>query len=544
MSERPTLVLETGAFPQAPSPLFRDYLGGQAPVAPFFAGGRWDLDAIAEAGARAAAHAARQRERVAQVLAKQQGRRGAEAAEAAARRLAEPNAVAVVTGQQAVLFGGPLYVLYKALAAQKVAATLERQRGVPAVPVFWVASDDHDFAEIRSATVLDEGCGLHTFRLNPRREPVGQPAARILLDDGVQALVDEAGMRLPESPFREGVVERLRACYAPGESVSGAFAQLLSSLLPGLVVLDPADRELKELARDVLRREVEEASPTSRLAAEAGLALLASGYHQQVPVRDGFLNLFVLAQGERRALALRGDRVEVRGTSRQITVPELTQLLEREPELFSPGVLLRPLMQDHLLPTACYIGGPGEIAYHAEIGPSYAHFDIPRPVLLPRPSLTLIEPAQRRALEAEQLTLADLQDDPEALLARWAREAHPEVEAAFERARAGLAREMQGVEESLAALDPTLRAAADAARGRALHQIEGLHEKATRALKKRDQARAERLRRTRDALLPGGSLQERGLGLIGPLARHGPALIDEIRERMDPWARGHQVLYL
>jgi bacillithiol synthase len=543
MTERPIQVLDYGAFPQPPNPLFRDYLAGAARLAPFFAGGRWDIGAIGEAGARAAGRA-RERQRLAEVLANQQRGRGAVEAEAAARRLADDRTVAVVTGQQAVLFGGPLYVLYKALAAMRVARELEQQRGIPAVPVFWVASDDHDFAEIRSTTVLDEAGRLHTFRLNPQREPIGQPAWRILLDDGVAGLVEEAATRLPASPFRQALVAQMRACYAPGESLSGAFARFLAVLLPGLVVLDPADPELKRLSAAVVRREIEEGSPTSRLAAETGRALLGAGYHQQVPVRDGFLNLFLLADGERRALALRGEAIEVRGTPRRLAVTELIRRLDEDPQAFSPGVLLRPLVQDHLLPTATYIGGPGEIAYHAQIGPSYAAFAIPRPVLLPRPSLTLIEPSQRRALEAESLTLMELEDDPEALLARWAREAYPEVEAAFERTRETLGREMAAVEETLARLDPTLRAAADAARGRALHQVETLHEKATRALKKRDQARADRLRRTRDALFPGGSFQERGLGLIGALARHGPALVDEIRDRMDPWARGHQVLYL
>jgi uncharacterized protein YllA (UPF0747 family) len=207
-------------------------------------------------------------------------------------------------------------------------------------------------------------------------------------------------------------------------------------------------------------------------------------------------------------------------------------------------VLLRPLTQDAILPTAAYVGGPAEIAYHAQIGPSYAHFGIPRPVLLPRPSITLVEKSQARALEAEGLKLADLEADPEGLVSRWAREAYPDVESAFARTREALEREMALVEETLSALDPTLRAATDAARGRALHQIETLHEKSIRALKKRDQTRAERLRRTRDALFPGGSFQERGLGLIGAIARHGKGLLSEVEERMDPFAQGHQVVYL
>jgi len=158
------------------------------------------------------------------------------------------------------------------------------------------------------------------------------------------------------------------------------------------------------------------------------------------------------------------------------------------------------------------------------------------------PGVGLAQPQQARVLDAEGLTLGDLVQDPEALVSRWAREAYPDVEAAFARARGAIESELGEVEEVLGAHDLTLRAAAAAARGRALFPVEGLHEKALRVLKKRDQGRADRLRRTRDALLPGGSLQERGLGLVGVLARHGLILVPEIEKALDPFARGHQVV--
>jgi uncharacterized protein YllA (UPF0747 family) len=234
----------------------------------------------------------------------------------------------------------------------------------------------------------------------------------------------------------------------------------------------------------------------------------------------------------------------VRGTRVRFSVAEALAFLEREPRAWSPSALLRPLVQDALLPTAAYVAGPAEIAYHAQIGPVYGHFGIPRPVLLPRPSLTLVEPPQARALEAERLTLGDLAGDPERIVSRWAREDYPDVEAAFARTREAIERELGAVELVLGGHDPTLRSATSAARGRTLHQVEGLHEKALRALKKRDQGRGERLRRTRDVLLPGGSLQERGLGLIGVVGRHGRAIVPALEERLLPFARGHQVVFL
>jgi bacillithiol biosynthesis cysteine-adding enzyme BshC len=536
-------VLPFEAFHQPLSPLYLDYLAGRPRVAPFLGEAGLDLDVLAGAAERAAT-LPRARDRVSEALARQQRERGAARAAERARELADPNAVAVVTGQQAGLFGGPLFVLHKALATLGIARRLAERCGRPVVPVFWVASEDHDFAEVRSVCVLDREGAIRPLRYSPHEEPVGRPAFQIVLDDTIARLVDELGAALPASPGLEDTLGLVGESYRPGETLSGAFARLLSCVLTDLVVLDPSDPALKAVAAPVFAREVEESSPTSRLARETGRALLEAGYHQQVPVREGFLNLFVLAEGERRAVG-RGDAgVEIRGTKRRMTRSEALRSVEVEPERWSPNALLRPVVQDALLPTAAYIGGPAEIAYHAQIGAVYEHFAIPRPALIPRPSVTLVEPAQARALEAEGLSLPDLAEDPEAIVARWAREAYPEVEAAFARTRESIEREMGEVEETLANLDSTLRAAAVSARGRTLHQVQGLHEKAMRALKKRDQGRVSRLRRTRDALFPGGSFQERGLGFLGALARHGPALIEELEGQVDPLARGHQVVRL
>jgi bacillithiol biosynthesis cysteine-adding enzyme BshC len=531
------------ALHQPLSPLFLDYLAGRPRVAPFLGGAGFGLDALREAANASAAHP-RPRDTVVFALVRQQETRGAKRAAARARDLSDPDAVAVVTGQQAGLFGGPLFVLHKALATIEIARRLAEERRSPAVPVFWVAADDHDFAEVRSVGLLDGNGAIRLLRYEPRHEPVGQPAHTIVLDDTITRLVSELGEALPPSPSREEMVGVVGECYRPGETLSGAFARLLSRLMPELVLLDSADPVLKTVTAPVLRREVEEASPTSRLALEAGQALLGAGYHQQVPVRTGFLNLFVLAEGERRALGLTEDGVEIRGLGTRLATAEALRQIDAEPGLWSPNALLRPLAQDAMLPTAAYVGGPAEIAYHAQIRSSYAHFGLPRPGLVPRPSVTVVGPASARALEAEGLALPDLTGDPEAVVTRWAQQTYPDVEAAFAQTRSSIEREMGEVEERLAAVDPTLRAAAAAARGRALHQVVGLHEKAMRALKKRDQGRATRLRRTRDALVPGGSLQERGLGLLGLVARHGPGVIAELQERVDPFARGHQVVRL
>jgi bacillithiol synthase len=537
-------VIDYGAFAQPPSALFRDYISGSPRIAPFFTeGGRWDLPAISAAAERTTRREI-SRADVARALVAQQQSRGAAPAAEAAGRLAHPQAVAIISGQQPVLFGGPLYVLYKALAAVEIARRLEAERRTPVVPIFWIAADDHDFAEIRTLPVLADSGTLRTVRYMPRVEPQGAPASAIMLDDTITGLIAELTSILPNGEAREATVAAIASAYQPGRTLVDAFARWLSALIPELVVLDPSEAPIKRLMMGVFARELREGSPSSRAVATAGHALLAAGYHQQVPVREGLLNLFLVSEGVRRPLGIADGQIEVRGESQRFSIDEAVRRLETEPALWSAGVLLRPLAQDAAFPTAAYVGGPAEIAYHAQIGGAYEHFGIPRPVVMPRPGVTLLDAHSARVLEGEGLDLPDFQGDAEGLIGRWVHQAYPDLESDFARVRSALSREMGELARALAAHDPTLDGAAHAATGRMLHPLESLQEKSMRALKKRDHARTDRLRRTHDMLFPGGSFQERGLSVIGMLARYGQSLVSSLRESIDPFARGHQVVRL
>jgi bacillithiol biosynthesis cysteine-adding enzyme BshC len=529
------------AFTKRPSLLFLDYLEGASRIRPFFDGRSWQVSDLMGSATRTKGHQ-RDRAAMAAALVRQQQERGASLAATRASDLGHADSVAIVTGQQAMLFGGPLLVLWKALATRALARVLAAQRSAPVVPVFWVASDDHDFAEIRGVTVLGSDGRLQAVRYQPELEPTARPASRIVIEASIAAAIDQVAAALASLPHASFVIDRLRDAYRPGRTLAEAFARFLSALLPDLVVLDPADPALKALAIPVLERELRGGSPTTSNALKVGEALAAAGYHEQVSVRPGFFNLFAHVDHERHALRRDGDLIEVRGSSLRLTTEEMVGRLRSDPTAFSPGALLRPLVQDQILPTAAYLGGPAELAYHAQIGPSYDSFGVPRPVLFPRPSLTLLEAPQNRALEAEGLTLADLGEDLEALIARWANQAHPGVETALANARQTIEQEMREVERVLGQADPTLAGAAESARGRALFQLDQLQEKSLRALKKRDQTRVERLRRTGDALFPGGALQERSLSFLSALARRGETLFTQVEEAMDLWSLGHQVV--
>src|SRR6186713_2219847 len=221
-TDRAARTISFDALRQPLSPLFRDYLAGRGKASDFYPLG-FSREDLARAAA-ATAPFSHPREAVAKALAGEQPA-GSEA-RANAEALADPKTLAVVTGQQSVLFGGPLYVLYKALAAMELARHMSESLKAKVVPVFWVASDDHDFAEIRATTMMDGNSELKTLRYEPVLEPNLQPASSIVLDQTIDALAKSVRDLLPPSPWRDEVCEALEAAYCPGRSISGAFSRL------------------------------------------------------------------------------------------------------------------------------------------------------------------------------------------------------------------------------------------------------------------------------------------------------------------------------
>ena len=363
--------------------------------------------------------------------------------------------------------------------------------------------------------------------------PLDEPAWAIPLDDTISALVEELGLALPPALGRDEALGVVAECYRPGVTLSEAFARLVSRLLPELVVLDPSGRGAE--APDGPGHGARASRGLAHLAPgpRGRPALLAAGYHQQVPVRPGFLNLFAVVDGQRRALGFARRRRRGARHARAVVRRGGPAAPRGGPgPRGAPGALLRPLAQDALLPTAAYVGGPGRDRLpRADRALLRAlRHPPPRPSCPGRASPSSSRRRRGPSTPSSSPSATSWATPRRSSRAGRARPTPTSRPRSRGRARRSSAR-WAAVEEALGAHDPTLRAATASARGRALHQVEGLHEKALRALKKRDQGRAERLRRTRDALLPGGSLQERGLGLVGALGRHGLSSRLRPRER-------------
>jgi len=512
--------------------LAADYVHQFSSVAPFFHGNPAEDADWAAAIARTTAHS-RRRSEIAAIVSAQQGRRGAPArAIEMAPRLADAATVAIVTGQQAGLFGGPLFTLLKALTALRLADEIAERHRVPTVAVFWVEAEDHDWDEVRSCTVYDERLEPQTISLPPR--PPGDPApvSRITLDSSIESAIESLAGALPPTEFTQALLEDLRRAYAPGAGMADAFARWIERLLGprGLVVYDASDPASKPLAAAVFQRELSKPGETSRLASAAGADMVDRGYHAQVQSQADTVSLFRL-DGARRviraqdaALAIGDDRYSIEALDREAA---------ERPAGFSPGVLLRPIVQDTLFPTACYVAGPSELAYLGQLKGVYERFGVPMPLFYPRASATVLDSASLRFLTRYQLPFEALHGrDDSALNALLETQIPPAVEASFSAARAMIDARMSEVLQAVSAIDPTLEGVAKSTAGRMQHDLETFHGKMLQAAKRRHDTLRRQFVRTRALTFPGGQPQERAIGFVSLLNQYGPALVDRLSDEL------------
>jgi bacillithiol biosynthesis cysteine-adding enzyme BshC len=462
--------------------------------------------------------------------------------------LREADCLAVVSGQQAGLFTGPLYTIYKALSAVKLAGCLT-QRHTKAVPVFWIATEDHDFPEVARAEFIGRDCKLTDVAASSDLHQEGQPVGRVVIDSSIEVILTQLLELLPISEFTPDLEVVVRDAWRPGRSYGEAFARMMTSLLGrhGLVLLDPLDPRLKALAAPLYAKAALRAHDIATAIETRSQRLVEVGYHAQVTASENSFPLFLHDDsGARQALIRAGDgRYTTKQTDESYTIEELANLALSQPEKFSPNVTLRAVIQDYLLPTIAYYGGAAEIAYFAQTGEVYRLLERPITPILPRSSLTMIERHTGRVLERYGLGLADLFAGPESVLKRVVEE-HLGAQTAksFTSTEATVNSELDDLREQLRSIDPTLADALETGRRKINYQLEGLRTRFHRAQMARDEATQRQLERAFDQLFPHKELQERHINITSLLARHGRYVVDWIYNAINIGSNEHQIVYL
>ena len=456
-------------------------------------------------------------------------------------RLRQPGAMAVTTGQQPGLFTGPLYTVHKALSAAALASLLEERWGRPVVPVFWLAGDDHDFAEASTASWIAADGTLATASLPPRPPDAPlTPMYRTPLGDGVRPALEQLAAGLPTSEFRDATLAWLERHYRPEATVAGSYAGAMAELLGplGILAFDSTHPDVKRAAAPYLVRALRAAreldTDLDRWAERHGVTARTSG----ITVGDGAALVMVEASLGRDRLVQDGGDFVTRRSRERFDLAAIERIAGQEPTRLSPNVLLRPAIESALLPTVAYLGGPGELRYLDLTPPIYERLSIPRQLPLPRWSGVIVEARVDRVLEKFGVSLEDLFTPPGALEAQVVRSQLPAAAIeALERLRRALEEEYGAVERAATEIDPTLARPTQAVRQQALTGTQDIEKKLVQHLKRRQETELGQLSRARTAVAPGGKPQERVLTVAPFLARYGSGLLTELRDAFGAWYR-------
>jgi bacillithiol synthase len=512
-----------GGTPLGSDPLLLDYRAGAAALEPFYAGHPGDLAAYqrkaAEVEARLDPGMRARLENAIEPLGDAGPR---------LRQILQGDGYFVTTGQQPALFGGPLYTLYKALAAIRLAEHLERGLGHPVLALFWVGADDHDWDEANHASLIGRHGDVSTLSVRGAPDTPPLPLSERLWGAGIGAVVEEFTALLPDTIHADAIRHHVREAYTPEATVAESFSATMRMLLAGqrIALVSSAAPALRRAAAPVLLREAEHSGAHGELVARQTARLEAAGYPGQVAVAADASNLMLLdGQGRDRLVRTRRGW-QARRSGRQVGHGELLRLIADEPLRFSPNVLLRPVVENAVLPTIAYVAGPAELRYFAQIGCLFRAHGVLPPVVVPRPGALLVTPRVRRALDRLGLAPDELDRPYHELAQAQARAAMPAaIDDAVQRLREVLGAAYAQLDAAAGDLDPSLHGPVRSARNESLRRAASAERRILRLLKRREVDRMDDLRRAVAALRPGGAPQERVHSPLQFVAEHGPDVV-------------------
>jgi len=454
--------------------------------------------------------------------------------------LARPGTLAVVTGQQVGLFSGPAYTIYKALTAVRLAAKLS-ERGIPAVPMFWLATEDHDVAEVN-----------HTFVFGRDHRPIqlsvdanGAPERPVGAIPIAAPPIDRLREVLADFPYGEEVAEMARAAYPAGANFGKAFRALLERLLAGrgLLFVDPLDEAVRRLAAPLLREAVRQDESLHAKLIARGKELEAAGYHAQVHLEAKTSLVFLLERERRARLRRQNDEYTSRDPHKGDRKYSAAELIDRAEHL-SPNALLRPVVQDYVLPTVAYVGGPAELAYMAQSQVLYRELLGRMPVMVSRGGFTLLDARTAKLMDRYGLNLTSVFHGEDGVRDAIAQKlVPPALTEEFSQVNRTVMQAMERLQADLVEFDSTLAAAAGKSRSKILHQLSKIERKAARETLNRNERAGADASYVSGLIFPNKHLQERYYSILPFLARHGVSeLMDTLYDHVRLECPDHQVL--
>ena len=461
------------------------------------------------------------------------------------KKLSDKKTLAIVTGQQLGILGGPLYTFYKIITAIKLSRFLsERYNDYNFVPIFWLEGDDHDFNEVRAIKIIDEGNSLLSigYKEEIEEDDAKQSVGHIKFDITIQDFFDNLEKNLKDTEFKVQLLNELKDFYSEGKSFKEAFKDLIFKYFDeyGLIIFDPQEIEVKRLLKPIFKKEITD----FRLHTEKLVhlsATLEELYHAQVKVKP--VNLFLNYDGGRHSVEPVDNEFRLRRKRKSFTYDQLLELLENEPDKFSPNVLLRPICQDFLLPTAFYIGGPSEISYFAQIKPLYEFYDIVQPIIYPRSSATILESTIENILEKHSVQINDLFIDVENVKKKIINSvAESSIDAMFDGLTKQVETAFDQLKEKLIDLDKTIADASNRYRDKISGSINELKSKAEKAQQKKYEVTLRQIDKAAINLFPNTNLQERELNFVYYVNKYGNEFIKKIFDELQINKFEHQIL--
>jgi bacillithiol synthase len=524
--------------------LFRDYISGDSRIHTFFDGNPFSEDSLKSKISRLSFSG--DRTAMVQLLRDFNSRFNAsQKTMENIERLGEDKVYTVVTGQQLTLYGGPLFTIYKILTAIQISQSYEKKFNIKLVPVFWLADEDHDFDEIAA---LGIPASDHIAKLRYETEKrEHKRVAEIELDEGFNQFKSDLNNLLSETDFSDTLWGLLDSFYKPGQKISDAFGSLVMKLFGkyGLVLAGSNSAQIKKLTSKVLICSVQQSDSILKTLKKTSDRLSEEGYPTQVLIQES--NLFWIDdQGNRIKIHKEEGSWFTDDKTQQWTGDEIIENIKQSPNKFSPNVFLRPVLQDFLLPTFAYVGGPGEIAYYAQMKEFYKEFDLSIPLIIPRFSATIVESGIDRIMEKLPFSFNHYINRIDELESSYISQTDsPDLEALFSSWKEEIELLTESMKKRIAEIDPTLEGTAGKASATYFTELDKLKGKLYRSIKQKEETQLNRIAKIKHHLFPESSLQEREVAFIYFMNKYGPDIWDNMLHLLqDEISDTHKVFVL